>query len=251
VKKPERVVEKQTPTPTPAPAEHLTDFPRVIACNPRRFEPEYFKREKPCVSDMTTMDIERENKALAVINKAIAANSSLPYTYGSFSFFQHPQYIERALHTYGSFRQLFVSDKRYQVVQVTIGPFLGFVVVDTIGEKVTDYFVPFSFVEKSTKRFVFLDKLTSQQGETIGDFVRQYTFGKEKSITLTATEVYYPQTYYYFTGPEGSTGVKVLSSTTNSVTLGIYDSNKPLPQKPGDDFVEFEQVGTKVINLAD
>lgn len=67
----------------------------------------------------------------------------------------------------------------------------------------------------------------------------------------STTEVDYPQTYFYCDGPMGSVGFKVLYSTTNSVTLGIYDRNKPLPQKPGDDFVQFEQVGTKVINLAD
>jgi len=220
------------PTPVaPTATAPTADSPRIITCNPRGYDSEYFKREKPCFSDMTAIDIERENKALAIIKKAIAAKSSLQYTYGSLP-------------------QLFVSDKRYQVIQVNIAPLTGNVVIDIVGEKVTDYFVPFGFVENSVKRFVFLDRLPSQ-GSTNGNFIRQYTFGKEKSTTLSATEVYYPQTYYYYDGPMGSTGVKVLSSTTNSVTLGIYDRNKPLPQKPGDDFVQFEQVGTKVINLAD
>ena len=218
----------QAPTPSPvAPANTTptTDSPRIITCNPRGYDSEYFKKEKPCVSDMTAVDIERESKALSIINKAIAAKPSLQYTYGS-----NPQF--------------YISHSRYQGVTVNLAPRAGFIIVDVVAGKVTDFFYPFRSIPNLTDRIVFV------VGADNGEIVRQYTFGTEKSVTLANTQIYSPQTYFYYDGPMGSTGVKVLSSTTNSITLGIYDRNKSLPQKPGDDFVQFEQVGTKVINLA-
>lgn len=204
------------------------DTPRVITCNPKSYDPTYFQREKPCVSDMSVGDIERERHALVIIDKAIAATPSLKYTYGSGP-------------------KLFVSDQQYVVLEVNMAPGSGYVVVDIITGKVTDYFriLGSQFIENSAKRFVFLD-----WSEPTYMVVRQYTFGKEKSVTLAGTEVYDPQTYLWTQGPMGSASVNILASTSNSITLGIYNSQKSLPQKPGDDGIEFEQVGTKVINLS-
>jgi hypothetical protein len=262
VKKPEQVVEKQTPIPTPiststptptpmftsastptptltpTPAERLVDFPRIIRCNPRRYDPEYFKQYKPCEIDMTAQDIERENKAISIIEKAALRDISL-----------------KAIATYPT---LLVSDKRYQMIETAgIGPRAAFIIVDTVEGKVTDYFVPKGYIEpkvalvnSSVTRFIFLDELPSTQpGITAGFFVRQYTFGKEKAISLRGTEVYLPLDYRCSEGPMEGGDIKVIASSTNTITLAVCDRNSPLPQKPGDDFVKFKQVGTKVINL--
>lgn len=218
----------QTPTPTtvvekPSVPSTTGSF-RIISCNPRVYDSEYFKQEKPCVSDMSAVDIERENKALSIINKAIAAKPSLQYTYGSLP-------------------QIYISHNRYQVVKVSLAPKPGFVIVDTISEKITDFFSPFRQVPNLTDKVVFIERNDS------GEIVRQYNFGSEKSVTLANTEIYKPQTYFYYDGAMGSAGVKVLSTAVNSITLGVYDRSKLLPQKPGNDFVQYEQVGTKVINL--
>ena len=221
------IPQASAPTPVaPTTTAPTADSPRIITCNPRGYDSEYFKKEKPCVSDMTAMDIERENKALSIINKAVAAKPSLQYTYGSLP-------------------QLYISHSRYQVITVNLAPKTGFVIVDTIAEKITDFFAPFRQVPNLTDKVVFIEWNDS------GEMVRQYNLGSEKSVTLANTQIYKPQTYFYYDGPMGSAGVKVLSTAANSITLGIYDRNKSLPQKPGDDFVQFEQVGTKVINLVD
>ncbi|MBI2120046.1 MAG: hypothetical protein HYT94_00295 [Parcubacteria group bacterium] len=208
--------------PSPA-VENTVNFSRHIACNPRGYDPEYFKQEKPCVSDMTALGRERENKAFSIIKQAITDTPSAEYKYGSSS-------------------QLFISDKRYQLIKVNVAPFFGYIVADTVGEKVTDYFVPHRFVTESPERWVFSD----------GFIVGQYVFGREKSTTFPESKVYDPQTYYQYVTLDGYPMYpyfNVLDSNSDSLTLGVYDSSKPLTQKLGDDFIEFKQVGTKIIKL--
>jgi hypothetical protein len=233
-KSPELAQETVSSTPTTTSAKDTAvvtpkrDAPRVIACNPKGFDPDYFKRGKPCTSDMSVTDIARENKALAIITKARQTDKEIPFDASA---------------------KLFVSDERYQVIDINLAPRIGYVVVDTVGGNVTDYFTLIGnhFVENSSKRFVYVDGLGSP--DTTTQFVRQYTFGTEKSATLADTEVYSPQTYFSGEGPNGSTSVKIVASTANSITLGLYNQDKT-SQKPGDDFTQFEQVGTKVINLS-
>ena len=212
----------QQPTPTPAP---VMESAKIISCNPRGYDSTYFQQEKPCVSDMTAVDIERENKALSIIGKASAGNTS----------------------KYCPLPQLYASDKRYSVVMTNCAPKSGYVVVDLASEKITDFFTVSSWtgIERMSKRIVFLEPIVSNQ-QTIGEKVRWFIFGTEKSNTAAGSELYWPQSYLHIEGPNGSGSVSIIASSESSITLGINDRNKPSVQ--GDSTV-YEQTGTKVINF--
>jgi hypothetical protein len=223
--------------PTPAPDAEQPDVPqpaapRVISCNPRKYS-DAFERLRPCVSDMTAVDIERENKALAIIDKAIGARPRIAIPMGQL----------RAIH--GDRLHLYVSDARYQLIRTGFDPGIGgygYVVVDTVGEKITDEWMRFSLVDKLPKILLFTD----------GSSVKQYAFGREKPIILPeSTLLVRSETYDCYEGPVGVIGVRVLALTPNSISLAICDPNKPKPLPPGEDTREFEQVGTRIINLAD
>lgn len=210
------------PTPTPAP---VMESAKIISCNPRGYDSTYFQQEKPCVSDMTAVDIERENKALSIIGKASAGNTS----------------------KYCPLPQLYASDKRYSVVMTNCAPKSGYVVVDLVSEKVTDFFTVSSWtgIEHTSKRIVFLEPIVSNQ-QTIGEKVRWFIFGTEKSNTATGSELFWPQSYLHIEGPNGAGSVSIVASSESSITLGINDRNKSSVQS---DSTVYEQTGTKVISF--
>lgn len=224
-------VKKSAATPAQKPATQpvatpASDPPKLIACNPKIYDPVYFNTEKPCVKDMTAEDEERESEAIAIMKSDPSV----------------------AVYIKSQQKYLQVSHPRYVVVYTNTAPVSHFTVVDLVGEKVTDSFQMYpgnQRVEYSSKRWVFLGRIGSpgQTGST-GDMLRQYTLGTEKSFILPGSEVYYPQTYIGFVEMHGS--MKVLASTTKSVTLGVYDQNKHIPAE-----FRYEQVGTKTVNLVD
>ena len=166
--------------------------PRIISCNPRTYDPGYFARERPCVSDMTAIDIERENKALDILEKAAAADPN-------------------RLSAYRMLPQLYVSAERYQLITVNLAPEIGFIIVDIDGGVVTEFIQPLRELKASSKVLLF-----------VSSDIRSYSLGSSGTKLIAGTKLVSPQTYCASTGL-GGCRVPVLASTSNSLTLGIYD----------------------------
>jgi hypothetical protein len=209
--------------------------PKIITCNPRSYAPEYFDEEKPCVSDMTPIDIERESRALAILKRAGAEDPVLESRYNSLP-------------------QLYVSAERYQLVMVNLAPLSGFIVVDIEEGAVTDEFSPGKsswFHEGNILSIVESGGLTDPEREAVS----QYALGSAKSKILSNTTIYAPETYfsYRYTSAAGTfSGVQVMASTTDSVTLAVFDSNSSIPDPESqyyEDFIKYAQVGAKRVHL--
>ncbi len=193
-----------------------TDSPKLIKSN----------------SDMSSLDIERQNNSLAILNnlkKTISfGNNTLVYDYAN------PTITG----------QLVVSDKQYEVISLPEAPGFKYAVVDIINKKVTDLF---SF---KTSQFVFQDDkrlvISKFFSPTLSLFI--YTYGTEKMIPIPNTDAREPQTFLNGLSGEADNGIKILSSSTNSITLGIYDKNQTTPH-PEILWTDYKQIGTMVVAL--
>ncbi len=196
---------------------------KIIKCNPKTYDENYFIKEKPCVSDVNSIDKEREFKASKII-KEIEPEGS-PWREGV---------------------TLYVSDERYQLLNVNFGPKIGYIVVDTVNNKVSDRLVfrGSDFVHKDNKRIIFTSGLRSNPSVSL----MQYIYGTEKLVTIKDSEIVEPKTYLDGQSLETDNGIKVLASSTDSITLGIYDKNEAI-KKPEIYWVSYKQIGTKVIDL--
>lgn len=199
------------------------DIPKIIACNPRSYDPAYFSKEKPCVSDMSSTDTERETKALTIVRNAHIENLS----------------------SLGGV-QLSVSDKQYQLLNENRGPGYGYLIVDILNGKVMDYLVlrGADTVIATDKRLIF--STIDNAGNL---YLNQYVYGTEKTKLIPSSKIIAPQTYYY--GSSGESGrqlLGVLASSTDSITFGVYDESQ-VTQKPEIYMTYYKQIGTKVIDL--
>jgi hypothetical protein len=88
----------------------------------------------------------------------------------------------------------------------------------------------------------FMDKGTFVYGTDSG--LRYYSYGASSTIALLNSSLKSPQTYYEYEGPMGVSGFKVLGTTTESITFGVYDAEFPT-MKEGDDTAHLKQVGER------
>lgn len=216
------------PVAAPAPA---TDEAKLITCHPTGFNPPPYSDGEPCTTEMTSLDSEREKKALAIIEGILKAEGDKYCLRGGSYFAEDVQFA--ALH---------ISDARYPVVAVNCAPKWGYVVVDLVSEQVTDYFVFANSIEYTHQRIVF----TSSEGTKV--HVRLFEFGTEVSRKITDSELDFPQTYLHTQGPMSSATYGILVSDNTSITLGIYDSSKG-KIGDGEDFVTYPQVGMRRLDL--
>jgi hypothetical protein len=197
-----------------------------VISSPRVFC-EYFKIEG-CVKNKSQIDIDREKEAIGIIE---ASEDKLPFT-----VFQ---------------KDLLVSDKRYQVLQLGGSDgVVAVVIVDIFNKKVSDVFIiSDKLIKIYSDRFVFIDEIYDKKtNEKISEVLKQYKFGSEKPTVIPNSEIKPPFTYYcchmYMVSE-----FKVISSTTKTITLGVYDAREILKQEA--EYIEYKQVGTKTIKLPD
>ena len=177
-----------------------------------------------CESDMTAVDIAREDQARPIFEAWKATKGVYKESYGSDSI-------------------LVISDVRYSVLLVNNGQFGGYIVVDLTKREVTDYFQVSRFIERTPQRLIFPGRCASQTGICL----QIYTFGEEKSIVIQESELPYPQTYVMSEDSFGNQSFEVVSSSEYSVTLGVYDKTKSTNPV---DTTFYERIGTKVINVS-
>jgi hypothetical protein len=131
------------------------------------------------------------------------------------------------------------------------GGIFAIVIVDIFNKEASDVIIiSHDFVKVYPDRFVFIDEIYDKEtNKKISEVLKQYKFGSEKSTVIPNSEIQPPFTYYYYHLVLTVPKFKVISSTTNTITLGVYDTRKILQE---DDYsTEYKQVGTKTIKLPD
>lgn len=112
------------------------------------------------------------------------------------------------------------------------GYYLDFI-VDLASKKLTDKF--------TARRTFYLDQGTFVSGDDDG--LRYYSYGATSSVKLLNSNLTGNQTYTEYEGPMGGSGYQIVATTTNSVTLGVFDNTKSTTAV---DVSHFEKVGERM-----
>lgn len=96
------------------------------------------------------------------------------------------------------------------------------------------------------KKLYYLDTGTFAFGTDNG--LRYYSYGASSTKPFLNSSLKAPQTYFEYEGPMGSSGFKVLATTTDSITFGVYDVDYPT-QTEGEDFTHLKRVGERTFVL--
>jgi len=207
---------KPTSTQTTSSELLVTSTPRVFC--------DFFKIEG-CVKNKSQIDIDREKEGKEIIKKT-------KYVYESF---------RKDL----SDVDLLVSDRRYQMFRFKGDEALGpTVVADLFKKEITDSFWEQYRVEVYPDRIVFM--VENKKSEVLA----QYKFGTEKHTVIPDSEIESPLTYCSYEARYAMCDINVITSTANTITLGVYDRRKII--RDDEDFgAGYKQVGTKTIKLPD
>jgi hypothetical protein len=207
---------KPISTQTTSPELSVTSTPRVF-CN-------YRFKIKGCVKNKSQIDIDREKEGKEIIKKT-------EYVHASFSSEDLSDV------------DLIVSDKRYQMFRFRGDEVLGpTVVVDLFKKEITDSFWEQHIVKVYPDRIVFVFMADNA--------LAQYKFGTEKHTIIPDSELEPHLIYCSYRARYVICGINVISSTTNTITLGVYDERKIIRDDEGFR-IGYKKVGTKTIKLPD
>lgn len=113
-----------------------------------------------------------------------------------------------------------------------------YIIIDLEKSKILENFI--------TNFLYYIDKGTFVFGTDAG--LRYYSYGASSTGAFLNSALKSPQTYYEFEGPMGVSGFKVLATTTESITFGVYDADYPT-LKEGDDTAHLKKVGERTFIL--
>ena len=111
----------------------------------------------------------------------------------------------------------------------------AYIVVDLNNTKITDKFF--------SKSLNFMDRGTFIFGNDV-DGLSYYIYGDSSSVKLLNSNLKSPQTYIEFEGPGIIGGYKIIATTTNSITFGVFDRTAGIIQS-GDGDSGYKKVGER------
>lgn len=114
-------------------------------------------------------------------------------------------------------------------------------IVDLKNKKLTQTFYVHRWTYLGPGVFVFFDIKTSSG-------LWYYVYGASSSQMFAGSELKNPQTYIAWEGGEGSSALGVIATTTDSITLGVFDFTNS-KQAPGDDMISPEKVGERTFTI--
>lgn len=132
----------------------------------------------------------------------------------------------------------------YMFIIVTIpkgGAGVDAYVIDMKNKKMTDSFYSYRRVYLDSGVHVFIDRNM--------DDLRYYMYGASSSQVFAGSVLASSTTSYVgWEGGEGSSGIGIIATTTDSITVGIFDWSNPY-QKPGDDIVTPKKIGERTFTV--